>query len=268
MKTVSLLLATALLAAAQVRADNILVFKVVESTSALYADVDNPSTTPKGFLPSTFVSNYNYYIVMALKTGTPVPNSTGDVVEIDYSSRPAFPAIDQTGHAITATKQLNVQSPGPLSDWFDPLEPLKAAGNYLWSVQSGSNFLDDSDTDHPDIYFAARHIKGIGTPLVISRTLTIPNVPRSITGKAVAADFYQSKVAQGTIPPYDEFSSNVVTKTWTLDTTLTIGANSTSINQTTDLGTPGPLAPGTVENGIQRVHNLLYAQGYRIFGGT
>lgn len=268
MKTTFLLFALSLLAAAQVRADNILIFKVAESTSMLYADVDNPATTPKGYLPSTFVSNYNYYIVMALKTGTPVPNSTGDVVEIDYFSRPAFPAVDQNGHAITATKQVNILSSEPLSHWFDPLEPLKATGNYLWSVQSGSNFLDDSDSDNPDIYFAARHIKGVGTPLVVNRTLTIPNVPRSITGKAVAADFYQSKVAQGTTPPYDEFSSNVVTKTWTLDTTLTIGANSAAINQTTDMGTPGPLAPGTVENGIQRVHNLLYAQGYRLFGGT
>ena len=268
MKTTFLLLTLSLLAAVQARADNILIFKVVESTSMLYADVDNPATSPKGFLPSTFVSAFNYYVVMSLKTGTPVPNSTGDVVEIDFFARPAFPAVDQNGHAVTATKQLSILASNPLSDWFDPLEPLKAAGTYLWSTQSGSNFVDDSDTDQPDIYFAARHIKGVGTPLVVSRTLTIPNVPRSITGKAVAADWYQSKVAQGTIPPYDEFSSNVVTKTWTLDTTLTIGANSVSINQTTDMGTPGPLAPGTVENGIQRVHNLLYAQGYRLFGGT
>jgi len=273
MKIISALFAVAaLFAAPVVRANNILIYKVVEATSSLYSDVDNPITVPKGFASKTYLSSRTFYIVMDLTTGTPVPNSTGSAVEIDLDTYSrAYAAQDQAGNPTTSKKFMTIYSSDPLSLYFDPPQPLKLAGNYLWSSQSGSNSKNSYDDDNNnvdetfDTYFAARHIKGVGTPLVITKTLTIPNVPRSITGKAIGADFLQVTVTPpDSYPPYDEFSSNTVTKTWTLDTALTIGANSASINGSLDIGAGGPLAAGTVDNGIQRVHNLLYAQGFRL----
>ena len=273
MKTIaSLFAAAALLAASAVQANNILIYKVVETSNDLYTDVANPDTAPKGYAAKTYVSTDTYYVVMDLTTGTAVPNSTGNIVELDlYSYSTAYAAFDSAGNSIGSKKLIFINDSSPLSDYFDPLQPLKLANNYLWSAQSASSAktgydYDDSGSNESfDTYFASRHIKGVGTPLVISKTLTIPNVPRTIAGKAVAADWYQVGVSDGpNYPPYNEFSSNVVTKTWTLDTVLTGGANTVAINRTADLGTVTSLAAGTVENGVQRVHNLVYAQGFRI----
>ncbi|MDB6139177.1 MAG: hypothetical protein JWO94_2249 [Verrucomicrobiaceae bacterium] len=272
MKLFFSLFSAAFLAATAAHASNILVYKVVESTTSLYSDVNNPATAPKGFAPKTFVSSVVYYVVFALDSGSAVPNSAGNAVEVDLLSYPfVSPAIDQLGNDVTSKKLLQVSSSVPLSFYFDPLQPLKLANNYLWSAQSGSNIFNSYDSDGDDsddtfdTYFASRYLKGVGTPLVISKTLTIPNVPRTISGKAVAADWYQATITdEFGYPPYDEFSSNVVTKTWTLDTALTTGANTISIGTTADLGAVSSVAAGTLENGLQRVHNLLYAQGYRV----
>ena len=274
MKTISsLLFAAVLLAAPAVRANNILIYKVVESTSSLYADVDNPTGAAKGFAPKTYVSTSTYYIVMDLTTGSPVPNSAGNIVEVDLDTySQSYAALDSTGKAVGSKKFMTIQDSSPLSDYFDPLVPMKLANNYLWSSQSGSNYISGVDVDDngskesSSTYFASRHIKGVGTPLAVSKTLTIPNVPRTIAGKAIAADFYHVTVADSGYPPYDEFSSNTVKKTWTLDTALTTGANTAAINRTVDLGSVTSFAAGSVGNGIQRVHTLVYTQGFRVSG--
>ncbi len=276
MKTISSLFAAAALLAAPavVQANNILIYKVVETSNDLYTDVDNPGVSgEKGYAAKTYVTTDTYYVVMDLATGTAVPNSSGNVVEVDlYSYSIPYAAYDSAGKSVGSKKLIFIPPASPLSDYFGPLQPLKLANNYLWSAQSGTNSKSGFDYDENNInesfdtYFASRHLKGVGTPLAVSKTLTLPNVPRSLAGKAVAADWYQVGVPDNGYPPYNEFSSNVVTKTWTLDTALTTGANTVAINRTADLGVVSSLAAGTVENGVQRVHNLVYAQGFRVAG--
>ncbi|MDB6075615.1 MAG: hypothetical protein JWO89_3255, partial [Verrucomicrobiaceae bacterium] len=176
MKTIASFFAVAaLLAAPAAQANNILIYKVVQTSNDLYTDVTNPNTAPKGYAAKTYVSTDTYYMVMDLTTGTTVPNSSGNIVEIGVSSySTAYAAYDSAGKSIAvgSKKLIFIQPTSPLSDYFGPLQPLKLANNYLWSVQSGINskiaydYDDIGSKESFDTYFASRHLKGIGTPLV------------------------------------------------------------------------------------------------------
>jgi hypothetical protein len=182
-----------------------------------------------------------------------------------------------------------VGAPQPLSNYFDSFVPLKTAISFLWNFQRGSeyeattfdedlqDFVRGSDTDGDgfidDYYssFSSAQLKGTGAPFVVSSTLTLQNVPASIKGtvnRTLVEDFDTVTRDFGdgpeTFDPYRSFETMLTTSTMTLDSATSKAANNTAIQGTSDLGFSGTLNPGSLQNAIQRVRNLLYAMGYRI----
>ena len=125
---------------------------------------------------------------------------------------------------------------------------------------------EDGDIDYFSTTFRAEFLNGIGTPLV-SGSLALPNVPRKITGTANSTyvdDGDQDTFGNG-LPPYREFTKEITTSTFLLDTPVTIASNTTSIASTADLfGNTDSRASATLMNAMQRVRNALFAKGYRL----
>jgi hypothetical protein len=273
----SLLLSVFALCGTVAQANNILIYKVAETVSGTSYIVENPgSGTQKGYAPQNYSYVETSYIIVDLDgAGTPGNGVPGIYHQIDYATTTiAQPAFDKLGADIVAKKLMAVSSPtapGDFGDLITVYQPIKPSGSYLWnqSTGEGSGSKDDRNGDSTDDLsiwqFIMSNFTGVGTPLVLSPTLTIPNVARTASGKAIFAGYEVDALGlPGEYGPSNIFDTAKSSKTWKLDTALTKAANTQSVAATVDLQPAGTLAAGTLLNGVQRVHDLLYAQGFRI----
>jgi hypothetical protein len=217
----------------------------------------NPGATPTGDAPVNFSSTETAYLVIDLTTST--------FVEVSYFA---------SGSPVV--KSMVFGAWRPLSDLWDLKQPVKgSAGSFVISHQSGerSSEAEDSDGDLINDNFAesfrSQHYSGIATPLVVGKVKTIPAVPRLLSGKVVETTYLDSlaiTLPEGTVPATRGLSKTAGTISITLDVVLTPAANTTAIIGTTDIapGTTASKAAATIENGLQRVRNALYAKGYRV----
>lgn len=270
----------------QAHADNVIILKSTETTSGQYYNEDNPvndafgnnpagATAPSGYAVDSFTHTNNSYLIINL--------TTSEVTVVYYYSYSGYPGVP-------ATKVMYFDGPYSLSNYFDSFVPLKTAKTYLWNYQYGSENeltspapvegdpdIRGQDTDGNDVIdylattFRSAHIKGVGAPLVVSTTLTIQNVPTSITGKrneTRVEDWDTVTYGEDTYVPYRSFEKSLTTVTLALDVATTKAANLTALAGTADLGFSGSIAPASTNNAKQRVRNLLYALGYRIPAGA
>ncbi len=278
MKTKLILAAFFSLLAAMVQADNILVYKVVGSSSRTYYNEDNPGlATAKGTTLAFTYTSTSYLVinVSAPGSGGGLP---GQYIEVTTDTFPTLgPAVDKNNVATTSKKVMyfpNPTMPNDLSGLLAPHQPLKLKDNYLWNTSGGFFGGNDSDSDtngtadYFSRYFSASSGRGTGKPFVVSTTLTIPNVVTTFVLKSVNTYTDSDLLGfPGSYPPYDDFGKGLDTETWTLDVTLTKLSNTTPIPGSADIPLTGSQAAGSLTNGVQRVHDLLYSQGYRIGAG-
>lgn len=264
--SLSLILSGILTAALQ--ANDVLIYKITYIyTSTDQSVVDPGGPLQKGSTLSTDKYTFQRYAIIERE-----PRESGGTVEIISlsSGYDAQNTVDIHGSDSTSKKTFSFSnSPSPLSLYFDSPQPVKGHAVSLWNQQEGDFYTSRNYNNE-----TSGQLTGIATPLVLSTAKTIPDVPRTISGKDVGFTIYSgtAKEEEGeTYPAYEGVASSVSSWIWTLDTTLTKAANATPVAATADLATvtgegtySGHLPAGTLENGVQRVHDLIYKSGYRL----
>ena len=257
MKTILFSFALLALTVSSLRANDIIVMKKIVATKGATYSETNPGVTPTGATPAAFTASETSYLVIDL--------TASNFVEVTYSAA-GSPLI----------KTMVIGSSQPISDLWDLKQAIKGtAGSFIYSYQKGSHVTDATDTDGDTVNdsfvesFQSLHYNGKASPLVVSKTLTIQAVPRTLTGKIVETTFQDDDaitLPEGTVPASRSFTKNAGTVTITLDATLTPASNTTPVAGTIDLapGTVTPKAAATLDNGLQRVRDALYRLGYRL----
>lgn len=275
MKTILLSLAILTGLAIPASADNILIYKIVETTKDTFYNVDDPGTA-NAVGTGPFNSTFSQTSYIAIDLDAPTSFSiNGETVRVFlWINGQASPALDKDGNPINSKKFMFVNdptSPDPLVNDLDRFQTLKAPNTFLWNHQSGfegGNDFDSDDDMAPDNFnqfFGASQGKGTGFPLVINSMLTIPNVARTFIEKTVNTYSGDDVLGDpGNYPPFRYWGRALITTTWTLDTTLTKLANTVDIEGTDDINLAGTQPAGSLTNAVQRIHNLLYSQGYRV----
>jgi hypothetical protein len=282
MKIILHTLAALCLCAPALRSNEIIILSTKASYNGQYYIEENPAddpfgnnaggvTAPTGYPASSYKGSNTGYLIIDL--------TDAKVVEVSYSTIPGDPG-DPASKVMTFST-----SPAPLDDYFGDSQRIKTPNSFLWHSLDGTEFElesedpndplltipgedtnEDGDIDYFSTTFRAEFLNGIGTPLV-SGTLALPNVPRKITGTANSTyvdDGDQDTFGNG-LPPYREFTKEITTSTFLLDTPVTIASNTTSIASTADLfGNTDSRASATLMNAMQRVRNALFAKGYRL----
>lgn len=259
----SLLLTSLLAAGAQ--ANDVLIYKISETSTYTDHYVDDPGGPAQtGYAQSTDKYTSQSYAIIERE-----PGGSGGTIEFINLSIDSYAGdiIDVQGNEGTSKKTFHFwNSASPLSHYFDSPQPLKGQATSLWNHQDGNFSASGPDSQ----YGYSSQLTGVATPLVLSKTKTVPGVPRAISETEVSFSGFSGEAGED-YPAYEGISSNVTSATWTLDTTLTKAANAAPVAATADLATrtgsntyTGLLPAGTLENGVQQVHNLIYKSGYRL----
>ena len=271
----TLCLAALCAAAAPTRANDILVYKISSLSNYNAHGVYFPNTAGEEGSPA-FSGKLGgaRYAVIDLNTPAGEDEQMPGTIQYFDLETILYPAVDASGNPVRSKKRFFTSvSPEALSGSFDRPQPLKTKDNFLWNRLEGA-ILGEAGTG--DIYESGGHslqLTGVATPLVVSKTLTIPKVPRTLAGREVFFGHSYFAPSEEDPDPSVLVISAVETSTWTLDTTLTKAANTAAVTGTADLDSlsaepdyRGTLSAGTLQNGVQRVRNLLYATGYRLGG--
>lgn len=251
-----LLLALSLFAVGSLSANEIIVMKRIVTTKGTTYNETSPGAAPSGEAPVSFTSSETSYLVIDL--------TVASFVEVNYSAA-GSPLV----------KTMVFENSRPLRELWDLKQAIKGTpGSFVYAFQKGAHTTEATDTDGDTVNdsivesFQSLHYSGKASPLLVSKTLTIQAVPRTLTGKVVETTFQDSDsitLPEGIVPASRSFTKTAGTINITLDTVLTPPVNTTAIAGTTDIapGTTAPKPAGTLDNGLQRVRNALYALGYR-----
>jgi hypothetical protein len=281
-------LAVALLLSSTVFANEIIVLKGTDSGKGTFYNEDDPGTpNPIGYKAESYSSNFTAYYI--------IDKTSDTYFTIPYGTSPGYAGYPARKFADFSQNDGDDAIPSSLEDLFGPDLPLRGGVLKLWNNRSafqidfnsgedanGDPILGiDEDGDGTNETFGTNsgvaHVQGTASPLKLNDSLTLPSVPSKLTGLTVRTrvsdvgelrfetfDDNGDPIGEEIYPPYRSFSTETGTINYTLDMTLTKAANLTPSTGTDDVYLSGPLAAGTIENGLQQVRNALNKLGFKL----